>query len=138
MQGHRKDGTFKVSKRGKYNAKGLRIDGIWFASQAEGSRYLQLKDLVRDNKIRRLELQPVYQITVKGVPICKYKADFRYEALSLSGSVIGLIVEDVKGMVTDVYAIKKKLVEACHSITIRELKAGKVAAYAGLRAHEII
>ena len=114
------------SRRGKYNAQGEHLDGHWFASGAEAKRYLQLMDMKHQGKIDRLELQPSYQIMVKGKHIANYRADFRYAVLADSGSISGIVVEDVKGMVTDVYTMKKKLVEALYDMQINEIPAGKV------------
>jgi len=44
-----------------------------------------------------------------------YKADFRYREQSR------IVVEDVKGMSTVVYRLKKRLVEAQYGIRIQEL-----------------
>lgn len=114
------------TRKGKYNAKGEHIDGHWFASGAEAKRYLQLVAMAEQEKISRLELQPSYQIMVKGKHIANYRADFRYAVLTDSGSIGGIVVEDVKGMVTDVYTMKKKLVEALYELEINEIPAGKV------------
>lgn len=99
----------------KYNAKRTFFDGIWFDSKKEAHRYQQLKLMLRAGKISDLELQPRYDIVVNGEKICYYKADFRYIE---NGE---LVVEDVKGMQTSVYKLKKKLVKACHGIEIREV-----------------
>lgn len=114
------------SRRGKYNAQGEHVDGHWFASGAEAKRYLQLVAMAEQEKISRLELQPSYQIMVKGKHIANYRADFRYAVLADNGSISGIVVEDVKGMVTDVYTMKKKLVEALYELEINEIPAGKV------------
>jgi len=111
------------SRRGKYNANGQRIDGHWFASQSEAKRYEQLKQLQEAGKIDNLELQPAYPITHSGRPITTYKADFRYITLNELGRSNSLVVEDVKGMITDVYIIKKKLVEAQYQLKINEIPA---------------
>ena len=135
---HRVDGTFKKPRLGKYNAKGRHIDGHWFASAAEGDRYEQLKVMLEAGRISRLELQPTYTITVDGIPICTYRGDFRYyKHETPHGRVSALILEDVKGMVTDVYRIKKKLVEARYRIPVHELPARKVKNAAGLTADEV-
>lgn len=42
------------------------------------------------------------------------------------------MIEDVKGMVTDVYKIKKKLVEAVHRIQIQEIPAKDVPKWEGM------
>ena len=62
----------KRKRKGKYNAQGQHLDGYWFASTAEATRYLQLKVMQAAGTIDKLELQPVYQITILGKPITKY------------------------------------------------------------------
>lgn len=65
-------------------------------------------------EIEDLELQVVYKMEVNGMLVCKYLADFRYRQ---NGEVV---VEDVKGVSTPVYLLKKKLMKACHGIDISE------------------
>lgn len=113
-------------KRGKYNAKGEHIDGIWFASQAEGKRYRQLLDMQAKGVIEDLELQVKYPVTVNNQHICNYLADFRYRVVDELGRTLRVVVEDVKGMMTDLYGLKRKLVEAQHHMTISEIPAGKI------------
>ena len=114
------------SRRGKYNANGQKIDGHWFASAAEAKRYLQLKDMQQDDLIEDLVLQPSYPIVHHGKPITTYRADFRYVVLNELKRAEAVVVEDVKGMVTDVYLIKKKLVEAQYGLKINEIPARDV------------
>ena len=73
------------SRRGKYNAAGRRVDGAWFASEAEAVRYEQLRSLLADGVIERLELQPKFPVLLNGVPITTYRADFRYAVLNERG-----------------------------------------------------
>lgn len=95
----------------KYHAKKTAVDGITFDSKKEAMRYKELKELQRVGKIDRLELQPRFELQEsfkhKGKPIRKieYVADFKYLDIALGKWV----VEDVKGMKTDVYKLKKKL-----------------------------
>lgn len=98
----------------KYRAQRVNVDGHNFHSKAEAARYGQLKQLERAGAINRLELQPKYAIIVNGKHVCNYFADFRYREYGRE------VVEDVKGVRTDVYKIKKKLVEALYNITILE------------------
>ena len=59
-------------------------------------------------------MQTSFQIEIKGKKICKYKADFQYfdrTATGPDGQTGALVVEDVKGMRTAIYRLKKKLVE---------------------------
>ena len=115
----RKDGTFKKSKLGKYNNRGFRLDGIFFHSEAEANRYMQLKVLETAGKISRIELQVPYQIHIDGTLICTYYADFRY--FIDDGITHAIVIEDVKGLATETFKLKKKLVEAKHKIKIIEL-----------------
>lgn len=92
----------------KYRAVKTVVDNIEFASKAEARRYGELKLLEKGGYIRQLELQPVYPVVIEGKVICKYIADFRY----FEGSQ--RIVEDIKGMETPVFRLKRKLVEALY------------------------
>lgn len=123
-------GTGRRPSRPKYNAQGRREDGHWFASKSEAERYLQLKEMLAQGLIDKLELQPEYKLFVKGVHICSYRGDFRYAVID-RGLVQDVILEDVKGMITDVYVIKKKMVEAEYGIKINEIPASKVKDWAG-------
>jgi hypothetical protein len=99
----------------KFHAIKIEIDGRVFASRAEGRRYSELCLLEQAGEISYLECQPVYQIFVNKKHICNYIADFRYQ--TKDGN---LVVEDVKGLKTPVYRLKKKLVEARFGIEIME------------------
>jgi hypothetical protein len=93
------------------------IDGVVFDSKKEAARYQELKLLARAGKIDHLELQPVFLLTVNGQRIGKYIADFRYFDCERERTII----EDAKGMRTDVYKLKKKLVQALYNIEITEV-----------------
>lgn len=101
-------------KRSKYGAKKTVVDGITFDSQAEAARYGVLKIVQASGLITDLRLQVPYQITVNGKKVCRYVADFVY---SENGKEV---VEDVKGMKTPVYNLKKKLMEAVFGVVIFE------------------
>lgn len=92
----------------KYRAKKTEVDGHVFDSKREAARYAELKMMQHQGVIERLELQPVYQISINTRPVCKYIADFRYWCNTRQRYV----VEDVKGVQTAVFRLKKKLVEA--------------------------
>ncbi|MCK5132674.1 MAG: DUF1064 domain-containing protein [Candidatus Sabulitectum sp.] len=103
----------------KYNARRTLYDGVWFDSQKEQQRYVQLKLMLKAGKITDLELQPRYDIHVNNKYICFYKADFSYNDENTN-----LVVEDVKSPMTaklPVYRLKKKLLRACHGIDIVEV-----------------
>lgn len=103
--------------RSKYGALPTMVDGIKFASKAEARRYGALRLLERAGEIHALTLQPVYRLHVDGVPVGKYIADFQY--YQRNGE---LVVEDVKGLPTPVYKLKKRIVEALYHISITEVR----------------
>ena len=81
-------------------------DGITFDSMAEMRRYRELKMLEKSGVISSLELQPKFLLipkTEKGGRAVYYKADFKYIK---NGKTV---YEDVKGVKTEVYKLKKKL-----------------------------
>ncbi len=101
----------------KYKNHKVEVDGVTFASKAEASRYASLKLLVRVGGIEGLELQPRFPLVVNGVKVATYVADFRYR-VAATGEVV---VEDVKGVRTPVYRLKKKLLEALSGTKITEV-----------------
>ncbi len=90
----------------------------YFASQAEFRRYRDLKLLARAGRISDLQVQPSYPIEINGKKVTTYRADFIY-----TDSDGKAVVEDVKGVETDVFKLKKKLVEAFYGFTIQLIKA---------------
>ena len=102
--------------RSKYKAVKTEVDGITFDSKREAARYMELVLLERAGEISRLELQPSFECIIDGKKICTYKADFRYFTAK------ECVVEDVKGVKTPVYRLKKKLVEALYpGVKIKEV-----------------
>lgn len=123
----------------KYGAKKTIVDGISFDSKKEAKRYQELTlmekageifDLQRQvkftlipsqrdsNKVVINEKTGKYKI-VEGKVIereCAYIADFVY--YNKDGEKI---VEDAKGMKTEVYKIKKKLMLFIHGIQVKEV-----------------
>ena len=97
-------------RRSKYSARKTEIDGVLFDSKKEANRYCELK-LLEKGKVRsNLELQPKFELAEgfryqgKKYQAINYIADFKY--VEENGIEV---IEDVKGMKTDVYNIKKKL-----------------------------
>lgn len=109
----------------KYGSIKTVIDGITFDSKKEARRYAELKLLQRGKQISCLELQPRFKI-VDGLKINGHKkmsdryyiADFMY--LDKDGNTI---VEDVKGVKTAVYTLKKHLFLSLFgkTLTFREI-----------------
>lgn len=112
-------GAIAEEKRSKYGNTPTAIDGITFHSKAEAKRYGELKLLHRAGRISELILQPEFPITVNGITVARYLADFQY--YDAEGE---LVIEDVKSEGTKgnaVYRLKRKLVEAVHGIRIVEV-----------------
>lgn len=94
----------------KYHNKKIEVDGITFDSMKEAKRYYELKQLESVGVIDGLLIHPKFELQESFVnrewgkqrPIT-YSADFIYQQDDQT------IVEDVKGMKTDVYKLKKKL-----------------------------
>lgn len=108
----------KQPKASKYGNTKVFVDGHHFDSKAEGARYWDLRLMERAGEISDLELQPPFPLLVNGVKVGLYRADFRYR--NADGDVV---VEDVKGMKTAVYRLKKKMVEAQYGIVVEEVAA---------------
>lgn len=102
-------------KANKYSAIKTEVDGIVFDSKRESTRYQDLRIMQQHGLISDLELQPVYDVVVNGRYIGKYRADFRYK--DETGNEI---TEDTKGVRTQLYLWKKRLVEAIYNIKIIE------------------
>ena len=102
----------------KYNNIKVKLDGEWFDSHKEGLRWRELQLLERAGEINSLERQVSYELIPKqkGERSVSYIADFRYK--DRDGEVV---VEDAKGVRTQVFIIKKKLMLWVHGIRIREV-----------------
>lgn len=108
------------SGRSKYHARKTCVDGITFDSRREADRYLALKSMEEDGTIEdlrrqvRYELIPAFDVDGKHYrPVC-YVADFVYMKDGKE------VVEDVKGMRTDVYKLKAKLFARRYGKVIKE------------------
>lgn len=106
-------------KPSKYhNQKTKTIDGIEHDSKKEANRWMELQMLQRAGEIANLRRQVAFELIPKqeGERSCNYIADFVY--LDKTGKTI---VEDAKGVRTDVYKIKKKLMLWRYDIRIKEV-----------------
>lgn len=100
-----------MGRKNKYNAEKITIDGHDFPSKREAERYCELKLFLRAKEIKNLELQPRFLLQDGFVDKegnehkkIEYVADFMYVDKDDK-----TVVEDVKGVLTDVYKIKKKM-----------------------------
>ena len=95
----------------KYRNKKTQVDMYVFDSVLEARRYKQLALLERAGEIKNLKLQVPFLLQEsfrkngKTYRKIEYIADFVYEEKGQS------IVEDTKGIKTDVFKIKQKLFE---------------------------
>lgn len=106
----------------KYHNRKVTINGETFDSRKEANRWAELKLLQRAGKISDLNRQVHYllipaqydekhHLLERGV---SYIADFVYKE---NGR---LVVEDTKGLKTDVYIIKRKLMLSVYGIRVKE------------------
>lgn len=106
--------------RNKFNAKKTTVDGIEFDSAKESKRYAKLRDMADAGKIQGLRLQVPFELVPSfecdGVKYrgMKYVADFVYYRDGKQ------VVEDVKGVKTPEYKLKKKLMAYVNHINIEE------------------
>ena len=101
----------------KYHAKKTTVNGIVFDSKKEALRYAELLLLESAGAIQNLRRQVSYELIPKqkGERACHYVADFIYDENG------GTVVEDVKGVRTDAYRIKRKLMLWRYGIRIKEI-----------------
>lgn len=106
--------------RSKYHARKTTVDGITFDSKREADRYLVLKSMEENGNIENLrrqvryELIPAFDVDGKHYRPVSYVADFVYMADGKE------VIEDVKGMRTDVYRLKSKLFARRYGKVIKE------------------
>lgn len=112
----------------KYRNKPTHYDGHRFDSKRELKRYQELQLLVRAGEIANLRLQVSFTFNINGKPLLirsggypngrqvRYVCDFVYE--DKNGQ---MHYEDSKGVATDVYKLKKGLMELFHGILIEEV-----------------
>lgn len=108
----------------KYKNRKTTVDGIVFDSKKEAARYQDLRLLERAGEIQDLRCQVPFELVpaqrdAKGKLVerpVKYLADFVYKDCATGERV----VEDVKGYRTDVYKIKRRLMNHLYGIDIKE------------------
>lgn len=107
----------------KYHARKTVVDGIEFDSRREANRYAELKLLQRAGEITDLMRQVTYVLIPRQPkpsggyerPVT-YTADFAY--LDRDGHTV---VEDVKGVKTQQYIIRRKLMLYIHGVEVIEV-----------------
>ena len=100
-----------INSRGKYGNKKVQVDGYDFDSILEAKRYRQLALMQRAGIIKDLKLQVPFLLQEgfkknrKTYKKIEYIADFVYKEKGQT------VVEDTKGVKTDVFKIKQKMFE---------------------------
>lgn len=107
-------------KRNKYNNIRTAYKGQVFMSKKE-AQYCRELDILKNaripkHKVVSYETQVPFPIVVNNQKICNYLADFK--VLYQDGRIE---IVDVKGFRTEIYKLKKKLVEAQYGIKIIEV-----------------
>lgn len=113
-------------KGSKYYNKPTTVNGKWFQSRREARRYQELLLLQRAGEISDLKCQVPFELIPpqkyrdhtgrwKVIRGTKYIADYTYY-----DSDNKFVVEDVKGVRTQEYKIKKKLMLWLNHILIKE------------------
>lgn len=111
-----------TTKQNKYKNKKVYYDGHWFDSQKEKSWYIKYKLMEQAGEIHDLKMQfpftliETFKLQNKTYRKTIYKADFTYYDKQGKYHVI-----DVKGIRTDVYKLKKKLMAWKYGIEIEEV-----------------
>lgn len=110
-----------MTRRNKYGAKPVVVDGVRFASGREANRWRDLCRLRDAGVISDLERQVKYELAppvllhgeTRTKPALRYIADFRYVE---NGQVV---VVDAKGHETKESRIKRHLMKSVHGIDVR-------------------
>jgi len=105
-------------KTTKYRNKITLVDGIRFDSKAEAKRWIKLRELYHQGVITKLGRQPKYPFHLHGKLMFTYIADFKYTDVHTGIEII----EDVKGVKTPIYNLKKKIIQEMYGFTITEVK----------------
>lgn len=121
--------------RSKYGNKNPTYNGITFDSKKEMYRYIRLKSMQEEGLISDLRMQVPYEIIpavyetqmvqlktkVKTVTKCVQRASYYVADFVYRDKNGNEVVEDAKGMRTEKYLLKKKMMRAFLGITINEV-----------------
>jgi hypothetical protein len=110
----------RQERRSKYGNLKTEYNGYVYMSKKEANFAQELDYLKKatdpKERVVSFERQVPFQIEVNGKKICKYLCDFKVLYKDGHTEII-----DVKGVRTNIYTLKKKLVEAIHGIVIKEV-----------------
>ena len=109
-------------KPSKYRNRKMEVDGINFDSEKEAQRYSVYKLLKKKGDIKNFSCQVKFPITMNGIHIANYFLDFQVEYADGTIDYVDVKGKDTatqKWITTDVFQLKKKLVQAQYGITIK-------------------
>lgn len=113
----------KKGRKSKYKAMREVVDGLKFDSKHEARVWCELRIKERAGEISNLRRQVPYQLyasTRDGAivgDVTVYVADFVYIDTATNEEVVA----DAKGVITQTFALKKKMMKVCHNIEIQLL-----------------
>lgn len=96
----------------KFKAKPVIVDDIRFASKKEHKRYIELKLLQKLGEVLFFLRQVPIHLPGGIKYVCDYQVFWADETVTF---------EDVKGIKTSMYILKKKQVESIYPLTITEI-----------------
>ena len=99
-------------KTNKYKNIKTEYNGVIYDSRKEATRAQELDLLLKAGIISNLQRQVSFPIVINGKKVFSYIADFVYTEKGKQ------VVEDVKGVKTAIFNLKKKCVEAEYGIEI--------------------
>lgn len=96
----------------KFRAIATELDGIKFASKKEAKRYMELKLLQQSGALLFFLRQVPFHLPANVKYVCDFLCFWKHGTVT---------IEDVKGIKTPMYILKKKQVEALYPIKITEI-----------------
>ena len=107
----------------KYRNTKIEVGGIKYDSKAELARHLKLKEMERDGLIRCLETQVKYTL----LPAVQYEGERKKAAMKYIADFTYWqgdkhVIEDVKGMPTPVFNVKRHMMKALHGLEVKIVK----------------
>ena len=109
-------------KYNKYRNRKVEVDGIMFDSEKESRTYATYTLLKKAGEIKEFSRQVKFPITLKDIHIANYFLDFKVEYADGTIEYVDVKAKDKKTqkwITTDVFQLKKKLVQAQYGITIK-------------------
>jgi hypothetical protein len=108
----------------KFGNKKTVVDGHTFDSKREAARWCELRLLQRAGRISELQRQVVYELAPgvkfegakRAQPALRLVVDFQYREAGR------LVLEDIKGVVTTAFTIKRHLLKARIGLDVRVIR----------------